>query len=105
MADYGGSRKSCKKLSTSDSGVKRKLRRLSTVGSHDLKKAARITPAAFFFPAFLVSSECLSIEFCPIRTLIPCMNFSDDREYCETIDILFHEVDFHIEFVHCHVIF
>jgi hypothetical protein len=35
----------------------------------------------------LVSSERLSIKFFAIRTLIPCMNFSDDLESCETTEI------------------
>src|SRR5829696_6300174 len=39
-------RKIWKKLSISVGGLKKKLRRLSTVGSHDLKNAAGTTPAA-----------------------------------------------------------
>jgi hypothetical protein len=48
MADLGRSRNCWKKQRTSEVAVKRKLRRLSTVGSHELKKAAGNISGAFF---------------------------------------------------------
>jgi hypothetical protein len=57
----------CKKLSISAVGVKRKLRRLSTVGSHELKKAAGSSSGGFFLCGLLrvlVSESSLHIIMC-----------------------------------------